>query len=204
MTKPTKWLCAQRRRRSAWASAQSDQSSLCAQWIAKVPSFLHVDSKDWSEWTNAQADLSLHWAHIHFVGFVMRGPGWSESSLGTQKKNMVCHKGAHFRTVGKHIETEILDLISVSKMMWFLWLASSRYFIVLVYFICTSTILCLQEFSLMSVKTDLFLVIIKIHTFRKDENETPHDKTNKMTCAHSEDSQSDQSLPCPHEETLGP
>ena len=28
MTKPTKWLCAKRRLRSAWASAQSDQSSL--------------------------------------------------------------------------------------------------------------------------------------------------------------------------------
>ena len=32
---PTEWLCAQRRLRSAWASAQSDQSSLCAQWVAK-------------------------------------------------------------------------------------------------------------------------------------------------------------------------
>ena len=31
MTKPTKWVCAQRRLRSAWASAQSDQSLLCAQ-----------------------------------------------------------------------------------------------------------------------------------------------------------------------------
>ena len=30
MTKPTKWLCAERRLRSAWASAQSDQSSLSA------------------------------------------------------------------------------------------------------------------------------------------------------------------------------
>ena len=29
MTKPTKWLCAQRRLRSAWASAQSDQSRRC-------------------------------------------------------------------------------------------------------------------------------------------------------------------------------
>ena len=29
MTKPTKWLCAQRRLRSAWASAQSDQSLQC-------------------------------------------------------------------------------------------------------------------------------------------------------------------------------
>ena len=31
--------------------------------------------------------------------------------------------------------------------------------------------------------------------------ELPHDKTNKMTCAFA---QSDQSICCPHEETLGP
>ena len=48
------------------------QSSLCAQWVAKDPSFLHADSKDWSDWADAQADLSLRWAHSHFVGFVMR------------------------------------------------------------------------------------------------------------------------------------
>ena len=46
MTKPTKWVCAQRRLRSAWASAQSDQSSLCTQWVAKDPSFLHADSEN--------------------------------------------------------------------------------------------------------------------------------------------------------------
>ena len=33
-------------KRSAWASSQSDQSSLCTQWVAKDPSFLHADSKD--------------------------------------------------------------------------------------------------------------------------------------------------------------
>ena len=31
------------------------------------------------------------------------------------------------------------------------------------------------------------------------QNEPPHDKLNRMACA-----QSDQSLCCPHEETLGP
>ena len=36
------------------------ESSLCSQWVSKDPSFLHVDSKDWSDW-----------AHTHFVGFVM-------------------------------------------------------------------------------------------------------------------------------------
>ena len=46
MRKPTKWLCAQRRLRSAWASAQSDQSSLYPQWVAKDPIFLHANSKD--------------------------------------------------------------------------------------------------------------------------------------------------------------
>ena len=46
MTKPTKWVCAQQRLRSAWASAQFDQSSLCAQWVAKDPRFLHEDSED--------------------------------------------------------------------------------------------------------------------------------------------------------------
>ena len=46
MTKPTKWLCSQRRLGSAWASTQSDQSSLRVWWVAKDPSFLHADSED--------------------------------------------------------------------------------------------------------------------------------------------------------------
>ena len=37
------------------------ESSLCAQWVAKDTSFLHADSEDWSDWADAQADLSLHW-----------------------------------------------------------------------------------------------------------------------------------------------
>ena len=43
VTKPTKWLCAQQRLRSVWASAQSDQSSLSA--LRKLRS------------------LATHWAH---------------------------------------------------------------------------------------------------------------------------------------------
>ena len=30
-----------------------------------------AQSEDWSDWADAQADLSLRWAHTHFVGFVM-------------------------------------------------------------------------------------------------------------------------------------
>ena len=44
--KTNKMTCAQRRLRSAWASAQSDQSRHCAQG----PVFLNADSEDCSDW----------------------------------------------------------------------------------------------------------------------------------------------------------
>ena len=154
MTKPTKWMCAQQRLRSAWASAQSDQSLHCPHeetlgpqllvenswrhifawcgsftvtivstgtskcivaviilkfyrravtwqnqqnecapskdsdqpghppslirvfavrmkkpWVLSYP--LSAQRRLWSDWADAQADLSLRWVHIHFVGFVM-------------------------------------------------------------------------------------------------------------------------------------
>ena len=40
------------------------ESSLCAQWVAKDPSFLHADSEDWSDWADAQADLSHRRVHV--------------------------------------------------------------------------------------------------------------------------------------------
>ena len=45
MTKPTKWLCAQQRR-SLGIHPVWSESSLCAHWVAKDPSFLHADSGD--------------------------------------------------------------------------------------------------------------------------------------------------------------
>ena len=67
------WLCAQWRLRSAWASAQSDQSSLCTQRVAKDPRFLHADSKD-SDQTGRMPRLIWVFAGCtcYFVGFVMR------------------------------------------------------------------------------------------------------------------------------------
>ena len=72
MTKPTKWLCVQRRLGSAWASTQSDQSSVSAwrNWVLSYP--LSAQRRRWSDWVDAQAGLSLRWAHSHFIGFVMR------------------------------------------------------------------------------------------------------------------------------------
>ena len=40
--------------------------------VFAMHSFLHVDIEDWSDWADAQADLSLWGRTCHFVGFVMR------------------------------------------------------------------------------------------------------------------------------------
>ena len=74
MTKPTKWMCAQRILRSALASTQSDQSVLCAQRVAKLSSC-------------GQSRL------IKLGGC----PGWSESSLDAHAILLVCHALAQFK-----------------------------------------------------------------------------------------------------------
>ena len=38
-------------------------------WVLSYP--LSAQRRLWSDWADAQADLSLRWAHSHFVGFVM-------------------------------------------------------------------------------------------------------------------------------------
>ena len=73
MIKQTKWVCAQRRLRSAWDSTQSDQSSPCAQWVAKDSSCLRIPAVFMRTVKTllrlGRPDLSLRWAHTHFVGF---------------------------------------------------------------------------------------------------------------------------------------
>ena len=75
MTKPTKCpVCAQQRLGSDWADAhaQSDQSSLYAQWIAKDLLFLYGDSED-SDQTGRMPWLIGVFAGrtCHIVGFVV-------------------------------------------------------------------------------------------------------------------------------------
>ena len=47
------------------------ESSLCTQWVAKDPSFLHADSEDTDQTgrMDAQVDLSLRLAHMPFHWF---------------------------------------------------------------------------------------------------------------------------------------
>ena len=63
MTKPTKWVCAQRRlSRPVWSD-----SLLSTQWVAKDPSFLHADRED-SE--SSLGAYSLCW-FCHFVAHIV-------------------------------------------------------------------------------------------------------------------------------------
>ena len=76
VTKPTKWLSAQRRLRSAWASTQSDQSLRCA----------------------LNGSLRTQGFFMRTVKTLIRlggCPGWSESSLGAQSFCWFCHEVAH-------------------------------------------------------------------------------------------------------------
>ena len=43
-------------------------------WVLSYP--LNAQLRHWSDWAHAQADLSLRWAHTHFVGFVMSWLMW--------------------------------------------------------------------------------------------------------------------------------
>ena len=79
MTKLTKWLCAQRRLRSAWASAKSDQS-LCCQHEESLGPLLPIE----------------HTAEtlIRLGGCL----GWAESSLGAHSFCWFCHVAAQIIT----------------------------------------------------------------------------------------------------------
>ena len=62
-------MCAQRRLRSTLASAQQSVFAVRMKkaWVFSYP--LSAQRRLWSDWTDAQADLSLRWAHMPFCRF---------------------------------------------------------------------------------------------------------------------------------------
>ena len=72
MTKPTKWLHPAKTQislgiRPVWSVFAVRMKKA---WVLSYP--VSAQRRLWSDWANARADLSLRWAHSHFVGFVMR------------------------------------------------------------------------------------------------------------------------------------
>ena len=67
------------------------ESSLCAQWIAKDPSFHHADSEE---------------TLIRLGGW----PGWFESSLGAQPFCWFCHVAGHMEMTCKCYNQRLPDI----------------------------------------------------------------------------------------------
>ena len=118
MTKPTKWLCAQRTLRSAWASARSDQSSLSA-------------------WRKL-GSLATQWSHSEDS---------DQTGLGAHSLCWFCHVAAHFycRTHGSIISQSCFTYFRLSCCGWFsfssLLVSVPKYFSVnLVHFAPSNTI----------------------------------------------------------------
>ena len=52
-------------------------------WVLSYP--LSAQRRLWSDWADAQADLSLRWPHTHFVGFVTRRLKWPVRPVLSEK-----------------------------------------------------------------------------------------------------------------------
>ena len=77
-------MCTQRGLKTVWTSAQSDQSSLCTQWVSKDPWFLHWDSEDSDQTKQMPRLIGVFAGRLsHFVGFVMLWliSVWNSNSL---------------------------------------------------------------------------------------------------------------------------
>ena len=88
MTNQQNDMCAQRRLRSAWASTQSDQiHSVWSVFTVSMRKHCVLDypkstqRRLWSDWVDAQADLSLRWAHMSFCWFCR-----AAAQLSTRRK----------------------------------------------------------------------------------------------------------------------
>ena len=71
MTKPTKWVCAQRRQISLGICPVWSVFAVCMKKASVLSYPLSALRRLWSDLADAQADLSLRRVHSHFVGFVM-------------------------------------------------------------------------------------------------------------------------------------
>ena len=195
MTKQTMWLCAQRRFRSAWASAQSDEKLRCPPEGSLGPK-LPIKR-------TAKTLTRLGWS-----------PGWSESSLGAQSFCWFCHEAAQVSFL-KRPNRNNRNFLSL---FWFKlfclaialnnewtelnhdeWTERKRQCtkwwhldrsvhqqsnIILLYW-CTDLSgwgICLNTVLILFLRVWMWHCLsIRFSPFISCTNEPPHDKTNKMT-----------------------
>ena len=95
-------------------------------WILSYP--LIAQRRLRSDWADAQADLSLRWAHGHFVGFVMsRLKCLFISASLTDDKHYHGYKRVYI-SKGNHRETSLIPKSAKVVLLLFLLLASHVHF----------------------------------------------------------------------------
>ena len=84
MTKPTKWPVRQAKTQISLSIRPIYKSELCTPWVAKYPSFLHVDSED-SDQPRCTG---------HFIGIVMMWLIWKQTgkAAGRFIRSLSCSK----------------------------------------------------------------------------------------------------------------
>ena len=62
----------------------------------------------WSDWADAQADLSLRWVHSHFVGFVMLRLIWLHDAVCPWQQTMFSvETKSTFKTIESHLNSHM-------------------------------------------------------------------------------------------------
>ena len=85
-------LCAQRRFRSTWGiHSVWPVFAVCSMGCQGLNASSCGHRRLWSDWADAQTDLSLCWAHSHFVGFVVRRLNYDELVLNKTRMEPLCH-----------------------------------------------------------------------------------------------------------------
>ena len=64
-------------------------------WVLSYP--LRAQRRLWSDWADAQTDLSLRWTHTHFDGFVMSRLRWPRSRKMTSWPSLYVLHTLNFR-----------------------------------------------------------------------------------------------------------
>ena len=221
MTKPTKWHVGPAKTQISQGIGPVWSESLLSTWRKLGFLATHwAHSEDWSDWVDAKADLSLRWARSHFVGFVTRrviylmsmcmtkptkwlkcpgktehqpGPVWSESAVHSMgswgpKGRKADQTGWSQSFLGTHVILLVL-----------LWCSSGVVFVFRVdrmpkfklpphAILAIAVALCKDNRYEGTVYWKSGAVITKF--------EPEYDKTNKMTCVPSEDSDQLGHLAC--------
>ena len=122
ITKPTKWLCAQWRLRSAGYPPSLIRVFALRLMGSYGPKLFSCAQRRFSsDLADAQADRSLRWAHSYFVGFVKSRLIWNQMELISLVTHVITnaykYKGNNKRYLDLII---IISLVNVVDFRWYL------------------------------------------------------------------------------------